>query len=219
MLPILMAGDKVWQKQLRKTAKLKNNSCILQFQSPYEATFFKHGFAGVKPDFPKMKTISKFKLSMFYLYNFLTNVHYWNSSLIDSFFGFFSFYFKKSEFIYPYKFIKFDEKEIEQELSSEFNWEFDETTGTSWRIGDGTAPFYNYIYWLHAGFTENDSFRSYQIREGIITRKEALKMIEIENIPRIERIKEYLDLIGLDYDFVMCELEKIKENSLVKNWS
>ena len=44
-------------------------------------------------------------------------------------------------------------------------------------------------------------------------------MIEIENIPRIERIKEYLDLIGLDYDFVMCELEKIKENSLVKNWS
>ena len=219
MLPILMAGDKVWQKQLRKTAKLKNNSCILQFQSPYEATFFKHGFAGVKPDFPKMKTISKFKLSMVYLYNFLTNVHYWNSSLIDSFFGFFSFYFKKSEFIYPYKFIKFDEKEIEQELSSEFNWEFDETTGTSWRIGDGTAPFYNYIYWLHAGFTENDSFRSYQIREGIITRKEALKMIEIENIPRIERIKEYLDLIGLDYDFVMCELEKIKENSLVKNWS
>ena len=121
--------------------------------------------------------------------------------------------------IYPYKFIKFDEKKIEQELSSEFNWEFDETTGTSWRIGDGTAPFYNYIYWLHAGFTENDSFRSYQIREGIITRKEALKMIEIENIPRIERIKEYLDLIGLDYDFVMCELEKIKEKSLVKNWS
>ena len=52
--------------------------------------------------------------------------------------------------------------------------------------------------------------------KGIITRKEALKMIEIENIPRIERIKEYLDLIGLDYDFVMCELEKIKENSFQK---
>lgn len=219
MLPILMAGDKVWQQQLRKTAKLKNNSCILQFQSPYEATFFKHGFAGVKPDFPKMKSVSKFKLFIFYFYNFLTNVHFWNSSLIDSFFGFFSFYFKKSEFIYPYKFIKFDEKEIEQELSSKLNWEFDETTGTSWRIGDGTAPFYNYIYWLYAGFTENDSFRSYQIREGIITRKEALKMIEIENIPRIERIKEYLDLVGLDYEFVMCELEKVREKSLVKKWS
>ena len=41
-------------------------------------------------------------------------------------------------------------------------------------------------------------------------------MIEIENIPRIERIKEYIDLIGLDYDFVMYELEKIKENFGVK---
>ena len=30
-------------------------------------------------------------------------------------------------------------KKIEQELSSEFNWEFDETTGTSWRIGDGSS--------------------------------------------------------------------------------
>ena len=35
-------------------------------------------------------------------------------------------------------------------------------------------------------------------------------MIEIENIPRIEH-SEYLDLIGLDYDFVMYELERLKK--------
>ena len=219
MLPILMAGDKVWQKKLRKTAKLKDKSCILQFQSPYEATFFKHGFAGIKPDFPKMKTISKAKLFIFYLYNFIINYKYWNWSLLDSFLGFFSFYFRKSAFIYPYKYYKFDESLIEEELSEKLNWEFDETTGTSWRIGDGTAPFYNYVYWLYAGFTENDSFRSYQIREGVITREEALRIIKLENIPRFKRIKEYLDLIDLDYDFVMNELEKIKKNSLVKEWS
>jgi len=219
MLPILMAGDKVWQKKLRKTAKLKNKSCILQFQSPYEATFFKHGFAGIKPDFPKMKTISKVKLSVFYLYNFLINYKYWNLSLFDSFMGFFSFYFRKSTFIYPYKYYKFEESLIEEELSTKLNWEFDDTTGTSWRIGDGTAPFYNYVYWLYAGFTENDSFRSYQIREGIITREEALRIIKLENIPRYKRIKEYLDLIDLDYDFVMNKLEQIKKNSLVKEWS
>ena len=58
---------------------------------------------------------------------------------------------------------------IENELSEYLNWEFDPTTGTSWRIGDGTSPFYNYVYWVYAGFTENDSFRSYQIREGVIS--------------------------------------------------
>ena len=218
MLPILMAGDKVWQQQLKNASKNKNNSCILQFQSPYEATFFKHGFANIKPDFPKMKTFSKVKLLFFYFYNFLINPYYWNLSLIDTFQGFISFYFRKSEFIYPYKFYKFDEMTIEKELSEYLNWEFDPTTGTSWRIGDGTSPFYNYVYWVYAGFTENDSFRSYQIREGVISREEALDMVKIENIPRFDRIREYLDLIDLDYEFVMQQIEKIKDKSLVKEW-
>ena len=192
MLPIIMAGDKVWQSKLRETAKLKNNSAILQFQSPFEATFFKHGFAGVKPDFPKMRTLSKIKLFLFYFYCLI---------------------------LYPFKYYKFDEDVIETELSNNYNWEFDDTTGTSWRIGDGTAPFYNYIYWLHAGFTENDSFRSYQVREGIITRNEALDLLKSENIPRFTRLKEYLETIDLDYDYVMSQLKKVKENSLVKNWT
>ena len=219
MLPILMAGDKVWQNKLRETAKLKNNSAILQFQSPFEATFFKHGFAGIKPDFPKMRTLSKIKLFLFYFYCLITNYKYWNKSLLDSLRGFFSFYFRKKAFLYPFKYYKFDEDVIETELSNNYNWEFDDTTGTSWRIGDGTAPFYNYIYWLHAGFTENDSFRSYQVREGIITRNEALDLLKSENIPRFKRLKEYLETIDLDYDYVMSQLEKVKENSLVKNWT
>ena len=107
---------------------------------------------------------------------------------------------------------------IENELSEYLNWEFDPTTGTSWRIGDGTSPFYNYVYWVYAGFTENDSFRSYQIREGVISREEALDMVKIENIPRFDRIREYLDLIDLDYEFVMQQIEKIKDKSLVKEW-
>ncbi len=219
MLPILMAGDKVWQNKLIETAKLKNNSAILQFQSPFEATFFKYGFAGVKPDFPKMRLLSKFKLFLFYLYNFFTNYKYWNKSIIDSFMGFFSFYFRQKAFLYPYKYYEFNEDVIQTELANSFNWEFDDTTGTSWRIGDGTAPFYNYIYWIYAGFTENDSFRSYQVREGIINRDEALDLLKLENIPRLKRIKEYLELIDLDYDYVMTQLEKVKKNSLVKNWT
>ena len=151
-----------------------------------------------------------------YFTHYLT--HYFES-LLDSLRGFFSFYFRKKAFLYPFKYYKFDEDVIETELSNNYNWEFDDTTGTSWRIGDGTAPFYNYIYWLHAGFTENDSFRSYQVREGIITRNEALDLLKSENIPRFKRLKEYLETIDLDYDYVMSQLEKVKENSLVKNWT
>jgi hypothetical protein len=51
-----------------------------------------------------------------------------------------------------------------------------------------------------AGFTENDTFRSNQIREGIITREEALMHVEKENQPRWDSIKWYCDTIGVDFE-------------------
>ena len=65
-----------------------------------------------------------------------------------------------------------------------YDWEKAPDTSTTWRIGDGTAAFYNYVYHLVAGFSEHDTFRSNQIREGQITRVEALALIEPPEDPR-----------------------------------
>lgn len=73
-------------------------------------------------------------------------------------------------------------------------------TPSSWRIGDGTAPFYNYIYYTVAGFTENDTFRSNQIREGVLTREQALELVRRENQPRWEALQWYAQTIGFDLD-------------------
>ncbi|MDQ7813025.1 hypothetical protein, partial [Brevundimonas sp.] len=73
-------------------------------------------------------------------------------------------------------------------------------TNTTWRIGDGTAAFYNYVYYTVAGFSEHDTFRSNQIREGQITRAEAMVRIEDENRPRYANMKWYLDAVGLDFE-------------------
>ena len=59
-------------------------------------------------------------------------------------------------------------------------------------VGDGTTSFYNYIYTLVAGFSENDTFRSNQIREGMIDRQLALNLIYEENKPRYNSLKWYL---------------------------
>ena len=48
-----------------------------------------------------------------------------------------------------------------------------------------------------AGFSEHDTFRSNQIREGDITRKKALQIIEIENKPRAQNIKWFLQILNL----------------------
>jgi hypothetical protein len=71
-------------------------------------------------------------------------------------------------------------------------------TSTTWRIGDGTAAFYNYANYTIAGFTEHDTFRSNQIREGQLSRERALELVADENQPRYENIRWYLDTIGFD---------------------
>ena len=83
-------------------------------------------------------------------------------------------------------------------ITEEFDWEQETDTKATWRIDDGTASFYNYIYLTMAGFTEFDIFRSHQIREGKLNRKEAYEMIVEENKPRFKSIEWYGQAIDFD---------------------
>ena len=78
-------------------------------------------------------------------------------------------------------------------------------------IGDGTAGFYNYTYYTVAGFTEHDTFRSNQIREGQLTRKKALELVKEENRPRYQNIRWYLDTIGIDYDLAINAINNMQK--------
>ena len=90
-------------------------------------------------------------------------------------------------------------KMINNILINEYGWETDPTIPSSWRIGDGSAPFYNFIYKSFVDFSEHDTFRNNQVLSNIIDRKTALNIVKAENEPRFEN-EEYLDLINIDYD-------------------
>ena len=65
-----------------------------------------------------------------------------------------------------------------------------------------------------AGFTEFDTFRSNQIREGNLSRQQALKLIEIENRPRYQSIKWFLDVIDLDFDTTISRINEFAYNKV-----
>ena len=67
----------------------------------------------------------------------------------------------------------------------------------------------NYIYYQVAGFTEHDSFRSNQIREGDISREEAIELVKDENRPRYQNIRWYLDTLGMDFKEVVKVINSI----------
>ena len=94
-------------------------------------------------------------------------------------------------------------------LRDEYDWETADDTDSTWRIGDGTAAFYNYVFYTVAGFSEHDTFRSNQIRAGLISRQEALQLAAAENKPRFEAMREYASLVGFNLDEALMVINSI----------
>lgn len=214
MIPILMAGDKKFKYygvELQKQNNIK--LAIYNAGNRFEKTNFKTGFCNVDEGVTKgVLTLSiknTFKLISYYLKQYITNPSYLNSSLVDTFLAYYYSYMMPKNYIFLFHYIDWNEKDILSTLVNEYNWEKADDTFATWRIGDGTACFYNYVYYTIAGFTEFDTFRSNQIREGRLTREEALEIVRKENRPRFRAIKTYLDLINMDYNEVMKIIDSI----------
>lgn len=206
MIPLFMAGDKHFFYYVNIIKKQTNVPLDIWMGNSLEDTNFKVGFAGQSPDFNKERVDSlafrkKIGLALYYTKNFIQNPAYINKSIFDTIWAFYSYYAEpRTDFYMLFDYVPWDEKKIEKTLFEEYDWEVSPDTTTTWRIGDGTAAFYNYIYYTVAGFSEFDTFRSNQIREGLITREEGLKYINQENRPRFESMKWYFDTIGVDFE-------------------
>lgn len=205
MVPLLMSGDKYFfyhTNRLKQSTGIKLNVWGI---NRLENTDFKTGFAGVAPKFDKRRIYSMslaghLRFWGFVASNVMANPAYLNASNLDSIGSIISRYlFPQRDYYSFFDYYAWNEQEIESLILREYDWEKAIDTDATWRIGDGTASFYNYVYLTVAGFSENDTFRSNQIREGLLTRAEALARIERENAPRYENIKWYLEIVGLDY--------------------
>lgn len=203
-VPLFMAGDKAYFYYLNRVRRQLGVKLAFLCENLLERTDFKTGFAGVRPivhDTDHAYTIPgryKLELARFYGQEFLANPRYLNRSLLDSAKAFAYYYLIKRDFHNLYGYVPWEEQDIASTLLGEYGFERAEDTESLWRIGDGTAPFYNYIYHAIAGMSENDTFRSNQIRNGAIERDRALDLIERDNRPRFPSIQWYLKTIGID---------------------
>lgn len=201
-VPLFMAGDKQYFYYANELQRKYGIQLLIMCENRLERTHFKHGFCGVKhrdvhkPAY-QLSFMDNVRLVSYYGRQFVRNPSYINASLIDTLAGYISFYLFPHNYIYLFNYIFWDEKEITDALIRTYDWEISSDTDSLWRIGDGTAAFYNYIYYTIAGFSENDTFRSNQIREGLLSRSEALSFLERENQPREASLRWYCDVIGI----------------------
>jgi glucosamine--fructose-6-phosphate aminotransferase (isomerizing) len=215
MVSILTAGDKHFFRHVETVKRQTGISLNLWGVNPLEVTHFKAGFLGVPPDFEEERVYShgamkQIRYQWLRLKAMAQSPGYFNSSLWDTLTGeYYRSFNEKTDYYHIFDYWRWDEGVIDSTLISRYNWETAPDTNTTWRIGDGTAAFYNYIYYTVAGFTEHDTFRSNQIREGDLTRDRALQLVEDENRPRYPNIKWYLDAIEMDFARVISVINKI----------
>lgn len=215
MISILTAGDKHFFRHVETVKKQTGINLNLWGVNPLEVTHFKAGFLGVPPDFEEKRVYThgwqkQLEYQKLRFKAMKESPGYFNSSLWDTLSGeYFRSFTEKKDYYHIFDYWRWDEKEIDDTLINTYDWETAIDTSTTWRIGDGTAAFYNYIYYLVAGFTEHDTFRSNQIREGQLTRSEALRLVEDENQPRYENIRWYLDAVGMDFKEVITVVNSI----------
>jgi len=203
MIPLFMAGDKQYFFFAERLKKQTGIGLVVMGENYYEKTGFKTAFSLAQE---KNKGLAyqvtakdQMKMAWFYLKQFAANPEYINPSLWDSFSAFRVYYEPRfHNYINLFDYIPWQEQPFVDLLRQEYNWEISPDSSSTWRIGDGTAAFYNYIYHTVAGFTEHDTFRSNQIRENVLDREEALKLVNEENQPSYLSLKNYCDLIKLD---------------------
>ncbi|WP_211249182.1 hypothetical protein [Nocardioides aequoreus] len=204
MISILTAGDKHFFAHVETMKKQTGIGLNLWGINPLEVTHFKAGFLGVPPDFEEKRVYShgamkQLRYQSLRFRAMLQSPGYFNRSLWDTLSGeYYRSFTEKTDYFHIFDYWRWDEREVDDTLDL-YDWERAPDTQTTWRIGDGTAAFYNYAYYTAAGFSEHDTFRSNQVREGDLTRAEALDLVKIENQPRYANIKWYLDAVGLDF--------------------
>jgi len=214
MLPIVQAGDKGFMDLGRTLLKDLNLDFSVQATGyQIEQREFFVGFTGIKQNLKNNQRLSsytlstKLKLFLWYSYRTLKNPAYINEALFDNFNGYLSSFIKKENSLHLYKYIEWNEKEIEDTLKNEYGWISDKSYGKNqWRMGDAQTSFNNFIYYHMAGFSEFDNFRSNQIREGLIDRKEALKLCEEDNKIKFDTLKNFSEIIGFNLDDVLSKI-------------
>jgi len=215
MIPIFMAGDKMFFHYLRELRKETGIDLVLFCGGNLlERTDFKAGFAGVKENehgnrLFGLSLANKTGLFLWYATQYLLNPRYFNESFVDTMWAYFSTFIAKDDFTYLYHYLPWDEEQINKTLIGEYDWETAVGSDNTWRIGDGYTSFINYIYYTVAGFSEYDTFRSNQIREGLIDREEALKLLALDNEPKLDVLYDFAKHTGFNLEEVLTRINSI----------
>jgi hypothetical protein len=231
IVPTLNAGDKMMNLRMYNYAKENKIPLVMGGNnignSSFEQEHWKTGFLGVFPDNRGIySTYDKIKLTLLLGFEYLRNSSNLHIPILKEYIGGASVYFFESllkpkgvDTLGFYDYIYWNEKEILATITKELDWKGASDATTTWRIDDAAYPLMNYIYYKLVGFTEHDEMYSKMIREGQISRNEALERCLADHESRWihgSRLLGFLEELEVSKEEVDEVLEEYREELLEK---
>ncbi|RLI19279.1 hypothetical protein DRO49_00800 [Candidatus Bathyarchaeota archaeon] len=227
IVPALNAADKTMNLQIYRYARENGIPLVIGGNNigncSFEQEHFKTGYMGVFPDERgNYAMFDKVKLTTFFAWEFLKNPGHYHWSVIQSYVSGALVYFFESMLKPPevdtlgfYDYIYWNENEILSTITK-IGWKGAGDTTATWRIDDMMYPLIDYIYLRLVGFNEFDEFYSKLIREGQISREEALKRCLLDRIPRPSILFYLLERLGVSKGELDEVLDKYRTQLLPK---
>ncbi|MCW3985545.1 MAG: hypothetical protein NWE91_03935 [Candidatus Bathyarchaeota archaeon] len=228
IVPVLNAGDKTMNLRIYRHAKENGIHLVLGGNnvgnSCFEQEHFKTGFLGVFPDERGMYSkYGKVKLSVLLGLEYVRNWRNLRWSVFKEYVkGMYVYLFEsisKPKGIAPlgfYDYIYWNEKEVVSTVRRELGWEGASDTTATWRVDDSMYPLIDYLYYRLVGFTEFDEHYSKLVREGQLSRGEALKRCLSHNAPRIPSLMRTFDELEVTKERVDEAVDKYRPKLLKK---
>ena len=76
-------------------------------------------------------------------------------------------------------------------------WEIPNNCNTTWRADCVFSELKNYLFRKYEGMNYVDAYLSNMIRDGVLTREEALNRVNVEGATSKERLEEVCNILGV----------------------
>jgi len=223
IIPVLNSGDKTMNLQMARYAKQNKIPLVLGGNiigsSTIEKDHWKTGFLGVFPhEDGSFSRYDKAKLLFLFIIEYLRDHANFQWPILKEYIEGGTVYFFESllrpkgvDTLGFYDYIYWNEQEILSTVYNELDWKGVADAATTWRIDDSAYPLINYLYYKLVGFTEHDELYSKMIREGQISREEALKRCLSDHEPRVSSLMRDFKELGVTKEQVDEVLERYRE--------
>ena len=215
MIPIVCAHCKSWWPGFFSIARKNNIKLFVIGSNPLEtASFKKAGFGGARTyhklsNLPKMigKSVGEIVNNPAYLttnWNMVLKMYLGSSHSTP----YMRWRYKDITVVRLFDYLKWNEKEVEAAIAKELKWRKSDELPSSWRFDCRLDYIRRLMYASTIGVTELRDLFSKMIREGQMTREEALERLVKENtVPKkaVESVLNQLDMKLSDFNMKIDE--------------